>query len=922
MFISKLSQPTDFRHPRRLGWFGTACIAMGGSNQSLFLLSALLIGQGDIPGQSTAAIPLLIIGVIISWMAAPGWVELILMFPNRIGGIAACCAEAFRPYSETLANLTGVCYWWGWVPTCGVSALISAAAIQSWYLPWVSVPCLATLIVLMFTWVNLRGIHFASMVAIPIATISGGLAFLSGLVPIFSGHVNWTQAMSFHLHSPFSGTFGNLTSLMAGLYLIGFAAPAFEQATCHVGETIDQNKNVPRAVFAAAVMAGVYFILLPIVWLGAIGPEKMSGDLAQVLGPTFAPLFGASAKAVAIWFMAFNMFHDTIAPLAGASRTMSQIADDGLLPEIFSVRSESDAPIVATILTALISIIFLWIGDPIWLIAAANFTYLIGIALPNVAVWLLRKNLPDLHRPYRASNLMIRLGLISAAIWGIATIFGFEQFGLPTVLIGVAFAYAGSILYIWRKANDRRRKGLPLFAHTIHVKLTGAMLTVLTLDAIGYLIAVEYVPKHYDALITVLSDIFVAVAILTIAVGLVVPGMIARSLVLIAKAAEDLAHGTVADFKRAMIALGEGRLKDAYATINYRPVHVYSRDEVSNLANSFNLLQTEIADAAKGLDNARDGLSEARNALVEINSALEGRVKERTKLLEETHQKLLITARRAGMAEVATSVLHNIGNILNSANVSSSLLLEMMRKSHIENLFKVAEMIKEHISKQDEYLINDPQGKLIPDYLLALSKDIFNEHKNISVEINNLDVHLNHIESIVAMQKDISGIAGIKEKIFLEEIVDLAIQMGCSSLEDRSIKIVKNYQFDGVIVTEKSKLLQILVNLIQNAKDSLKSFSELSKLITITIKKTATTCIISVKDNGSGITNDNLTKIFSIGFTTKIHGHGFGLHSSSIAAKELGGSLMAESAGIGKGATFIVELPLASQLIEEKTEET
>jgi len=102
---------TERKHPRTLGWPGTSAMAMGGSNQSLFLIGVLFVSQGS------AAVPLLIVGLILSWMAIPGWLELIMMWPNRVGGIAATCAEAFRPYSPVLANITGVCYWWGWVPT-------------------------------------------------------------------------------------------------------------------------------------------------------------------------------------------------------------------------------------------------------------------------------------------------------------------------------------------------------------------------------------------------------------------------------------------------------------------------------------------------------------------------------------------------------------------------------------------------------------------------------------------------------------------------------------------------------------------------------------------------------------------------------------------------------------------------------------
>ena len=170
-------------HPRTVGWFGTTCVAMGGINQSLFLIGALFVGQGDIPGQGSAAVPLLIVGLLLSWAATPGWTELILMFPNRVGGIAATCSEAFKPVSPVLANLTGVCYWWGWVPTCGITALLSASAIQQWYLPWISVPVLACVIVAFFTVVSLCGVKWVMRLAMPIATVSAFLAFASAFLP-------------------------------------------------------------------------------------------------------------------------------------------------------------------------------------------------------------------------------------------------------------------------------------------------------------------------------------------------------------------------------------------------------------------------------------------------------------------------------------------------------------------------------------------------------------------------------------------------------------------------------------------------------------------------------------------------------------------------------------------------------------------
>jgi diguanylate cyclase (GGDEF)-like protein len=589
-------------HPRTIGWLGTTAIAMGGSNQSLFLIGALMISQG------TAAVPLLVAGLILSWMAVPGWIELILMWPKRVGGIAATCAEAFRPYSPVLANLTGTCYWWGWVPTCGLTALLSAAALHAWYLPWVPVPVLATGLVLFFTGVNLCGIKWVTRLTVPIACGAAALAFVSAIVPVFVGAVDWQQAATFDLKTPFDGVFGGITSAMAGLYLIGFAAPAFEAATCHVGETKDPLRNVPRAVFASGGMATLFFLVLPVVWLGTLGATPIEGELMTALGPTFAPLLGAGAKAAAIWFVVLNMFHGTIQPLAGAARTLSQLSDDGLLPRLLGKRSRYDVPWVATLLTAGMSIAFLQSGNPIWVIAAANLTYLIGICLPSVAVWLLRRHAPELVRPWRAPRGTIVLGVIAAGAWGLATVFGFQQFGLPTVLFGLALAYAGSSLYAWRTWTDRRRAGVRGVRWSLHTKLTGAMVFVMVLDGAGYLLAVGHVDNGKLELVTVLSDIFVGVALLTITVGLVLPGMIAHTAQQLTSTADRLARGTLADLTRAMQALSRGDLDAAHARVEVEPVVVHSRDEIGAMASSFNLMQAEVGRAAIALDGAREGL--------------------------------------------------------------------------------------------------------------------------------------------------------------------------------------------------------------------------------------------------------------------------------------------------------------------------
>ena len=621
-------------HPRTITWVGASALALGGSNQSIFLIGALLLAQG------TMAVPLLAVGLLLSYLATPGWIELSCMFPNRVGGIAATCAEAFRPYSAVLANLTGVCYWWGWVPTCGLTAIFSAEAIHQWYLPNVPVKLMATLIVLGFTAVNLCGLRWAVRVAKPIALIAFALALGSGIIPVFAGHVDWHRSFDFHLVSPFGGAFGHLTSVMAGLYLIGFAAPAFEAAACHIGEMKAPAHDQPRAMWFSGGMASVFFVLIPLVWLGVFGAGPLEGNLATVLGPTFAPVFGGLAKACAVGFVAFNMFCGTLQPLSGASRTLAQLSEDGLLPRTIGYRSpRTDAPVVAILVTAMASIAFLLLGDPISLVAAANLTYLIGIALPSVAVWLLRRNEPDRVRTYRARDLSIYLGVGAAVAWLAATVLGFEQFGLPIVIFGLALAFSGSLAYAWRAHGDRRRSGQRALRRSIYVKLTGAMLVVLVLDGLGYLVAVDHVAAGNDPLVAMLKDIFVVVGLLTISVGLVLPGMIAHTANQVKDAAQFLAEGTLADLTAAMEAMAGDDLDRAHAPVTSQPVVVRTADEFGQMAVSFNKMQDEAVRAALALDEAVGELKFHRGELARL-------VEERTVALIAAHEEIEQAHRR------------------------------------------------------------------------------------------------------------------------------------------------------------------------------------------------------------------------------------------------------------------------------------
>lgn len=290
------------------------------------------------------------------------------------------------------------------------------------------------------------------------------------------------------------------------------------------------------------------------------------------------------------------------------------------------------------------------------------------------------------------------------------------------------------------------------------------------------------------------------------------------------------------------------------------------------------------------------------------------------------NEKLIASARRAGMADVATSILHNVGNILNSANVSLGFVQENLDQPYFNKIFAIKKILAEHADADalNQYLLEDEKGKLIPEYIINLLSEIEAIHSKLLCETKNLHEYLEHIKDITAMQKTLSGVSGVLEKTFIPDLIDTAIKMCGESFEKFSIELNVFYEDRVFILTDKSKMLQILVNLIQNAKDSVVAEKHnQQRIIQIDCKKDSDQqqIIISVSDNGLGIEKENLTRIFSFGFTTKPDGHGFGLHSSALAVRELGGTLEAHSEGLHLGATFLVTLPLKKELNEENSHE-
>ena len=315
-------------------------------------------------------------------------------------------------------------------------------------------------------------------------------------------------------------------------------------------------------------------------------------------------------------------------------------------------------------------------------------------------------------------------------------------------------------------------------------------------------------------------------------------------------------------------------------------------DEVGVLTRNFNAMLDE--------------LQRKDQVLRQTNGNLAEEIQERRRL--ET--AVVESSRIAGMAEVATGVLHNVGNVLNSINVSAQLVREKIDQSRVRSLGRTADLLAPHVEDPEPFLTTDPKAKLLPRFIVELHQQILEEQNSVKREIFTLTENLEHIKEVVAAQQRFAGTAGVMENLDPTELFEDALKINRSSLERHVVTINRELTPNLRLVNDRHNILQILVNLISNAIQAVKPIPTESRVVTLSTElDDQSTIAFRVTDHGIGISQENLTRIFQHGFTTRHDGHGFGLHSGANTAKQLGGKLRAESAGPGQGASFTLELP-------------
>ena len=282
--------------------------------------------------------------------------------------------------------------------------------------------------------------------------------------------------------------------------------------------------------------------------------------------------------------------------------------------------------------------------------------------------------------------------------------------------------------------------------------------------------------------------------------------------------------------------------------------------------------------------------------------------------LKTAQEKLLETAREVGMAEVATGVLHNVGNVLNSVSVTAESIQKRVRNSKISYLSDVVELFEEHANELNTFMTNEERGKKIPAFLANLSKELIDEQERCLEALEALTKHVQHVGDIIQLQQSHSKTKGLTEPTSIAELVEDTIQINAETITRNSVEVKREIADLPTLLLDRHKVLQILTNLISNAIYALSKSNRDDRILKICVKEMKSGFLrIDVCDNGIGIPKENLTRIFEHGFTTKKTGHGFGLHSTALSANELDGSIIAHSDGPGKGAVFTVELPFKTQ---------
>lgn len=472
--------------------------------------------------------------------------------------------------------------------------------------------------------------------------------------------------------------------------------------------------------------------------------------------------------------------------------------------------------------------------------------------------------------------------------------------GIAMALMGTFFAVETSmqtvIRWLLSQGTQIRYESLPVGRLRFRFGLCSALIIMTTALMIGTLArqrAADIITdiSNQAAAVANLKSHSIYITLAAVATGVVFSQVLGNSVA-----------SRVRRLVQAMERVGAGSMTER--------LHPTGNDEIDTLARRFN-------------DMVRK-LELNHQTIQDLNANLEQKVSDRTRRLEDTLQELrdtqvilTDTARRAGMAEIATGVLHNVGNVLNSVNISTTCLGDKVRRSKLLDLRRMIHQLQEQSEGIEEFLSSEGRAPKLLTYLSTVTDKLAAEREELQQELARLTEKVGHVKDIVNTQQRYARRVHFPEPVDLVALIHEILDMHRPSMQRHGVELVTNFGYIPVALLEKTNLVQMLDNLVKNAIEAMSD--QPRRVLTVEAHlNDDERVLVAVVDTGCGILEKDLETIFSYGFTTKPDGNGFGLHSSALALSAIGGSIRVASPGPGQGATFSFDFPLTPEANSEK----
>lgn len=288
----------------------------------------------------------------------------------------------------------------------------------------------------------------------------------------------------------------------------------------------------------------------------------------------------------------------------------------------------------------------------------------------------------------------------------------------------------------------------------------------------------------------------------------------------------------------------------------------------------------------------------AAQAAVSIQNAtfyesLEQKVEKRTDQLRQAQHALLETAHRAGMADVAVDLLHNVNNVLTNVTTAGGMVQQQLRYSALDKLGKANEITKEHLDDFDKFFAEDPKAKILLQLYLKIEQKLQNDHELIAQNICDLLESAEEINRIVSAQSRYVTGDRLIENLSLSSLVEEVLLIKQRVIGD--IVVERSFTEVTDVQVQKSKLVYVLASLLETAVEALSEQKVGSRTIRFEIHDDNDGVYLNVAHNGRGLPPEVTELIFSQSYQNHKNEPTYSLHNCANYMTEMGGQITAQS---------------------------